>query len=46
MDRNIQAIYLDVGNTLRVVVPDSAFQSQSKQQLASLMRSFMNAASS
>jgi putative hydrolase of the HAD superfamily len=37
MDHNIQAIFLDVGNTLRVVVPDEAFQSQAKQQLAALI---------
>ncbi len=37
MGPTIQAVFLDVGNTLRVVVPDEAFQSQAKQQLATLI---------
>jgi putative hydrolase of the HAD superfamily len=38
MDRNpdIQAIFLDVGNTLRIVVPDEAFINDAKQQLVEL----------
>jgi putative hydrolase of the HAD superfamily len=34
---NIEAIFLDVGNTLRVVVEDEPFQAQSRQQLAALI---------
>lgn len=37
MKPHIEAIYLDVGNTLRVVVPDPEFQLQARQQLASLI---------
>jgi putative hydrolase of the HAD superfamily len=36
MKNNIEAIFLDVGNTLRVVVEDEAFQAQSKRQLVDL----------
>jgi len=36
MKKNIKAIFLDVGNTLRVVVPDQAFIKESKQKLAEL----------
>ena len=31
MNRDIEAIFLDVGNTLRVVVEDVAFQAQANQ---------------
>jgi len=37
MNHNIEAIFLDVGNTLRVVVEDAAFSAQAKQQLAALI---------
>ena len=33
----IQAIFLDVGNTLRLVVKDEAFQAQARQQFATLV---------
>ncbi len=33
---DIEAIFLDVGNTLRIVIPDEAFIAQSKQQLVEL----------
>lgn len=36
MQNDIKAILLDVGNTLRIVVPDPAFMAQSKEQLARL----------
>src|SRR5512136_1805912 len=36
MKKNIKAIFLDVGNTLRVVVPDKAFMATSKRQLVEL----------
>lgn len=37
MNRDIQAIFLDVGNTLRIVIPDEAFQTQARQQLMILV---------
>jgi HAD superfamily hydrolase (TIGR01662 family) len=37
MTRDIEAIFLDVGNTLRVVVDDEAFSTQAREQLASLI---------
>jgi FMN phosphatase YigB (HAD superfamily) len=37
MNRDIEAIFLDHGNTLRVVVPDAEFQAQARQQLATLV---------
>ena len=37
MNHDVQAIFLDVGNTLRIVVEDEAFQAQSKQQLVTLV---------
>jgi HAD superfamily hydrolase (TIGR01662 family) len=37
MNHNIQAIFLDVGNTLRIVVKDEPFQAQAKQQLMALV---------
>jgi FMN phosphatase YigB (HAD superfamily) len=36
MQNNIEAIFLDVGNTLRIVVEDKDFIAQSKRQLAEL----------
>ncbi len=33
----IEAIFLDVGNTLRVLVKDEAYQSQARQRIASLV---------
>lgn len=36
MNPEIEAIFLDVGNTLRIVVEDEAFQARSKQQLVEL----------
>jgi len=37
MNRDIEAIFLDVGNTLRVVVSDEAFQARARQQLVELV---------
>jgi putative hydrolase of the HAD superfamily len=37
MNHGIDAIFLDHGNTLRIVVKDEAFQAQARQQLASLV---------
>ena len=37
MNKDIEAIFLDVGNTLRVVVPDAAFQAQARQELIALV---------
>ena len=37
MNQNIEAIFLDVGNTLRLVVKDEAFQTKAKQDLAALV---------
>lgn len=37
MNHEIEAIFLDVGNTLRVVVEDESFQAQARQQLATLV---------
>ncbi len=34
---NIEAIFIDVGNTMRIVVKDDAFQAQAKEQLAALI---------
>lgn len=36
MKKNIEAVFLDVGNTLRVVVPDPAFIAESKRKLVEL----------
>jgi putative hydrolase of the HAD superfamily len=36
MNCDIEAIFLDVGNTLRIVVEDEAFQKESKRQLVEL----------
>ena len=37
MHHDIEAIFLDVGNTLRVVVEDEVFQAQARQQLMTLV---------
>ncbi len=37
MDRDIEAIFIDVGNTLRVLVEDEAFQAQARQKIATLV---------
>jgi putative hydrolase of the HAD superfamily len=34
---NIEAVFLDVGNTLRIVIADALFQAQARQQLMSLV---------
>jgi HAD superfamily hydrolase (TIGR01662 family) len=36
MQNNVEAIFLDVGNTLRIVIEDEQFMAQSRQQLAEL----------
>jgi len=36
MNHKIEAIFLDVGNTLRIVIKDEAFMAQSKQKLVEL----------
>ena len=36
MKKDIEAIFLDVGNTLRIVIEDKAFMARSKQQLVEL----------
>jgi FMN phosphatase YigB (HAD superfamily) len=36
MQKNIEAVFLDVGNTLRIVIKDEAFMAQARQQLAEL----------
>ncbi len=38
---DIEAIFLDVGNTMRIVIPDEEFIIQSKQQLAELTEAKM-----
>ncbi len=37
MNHDIEAIFLDHGNTLRIVVKDEAFQARARQQLATLV---------
>ncbi len=37
MPSNIEAIFLDVGNTLRIVVEDAPFQNEARQQLMHLV---------
>ena len=37
MGHDIQAIFLDVGNTLRIVVADEAFQAEARRQLVTLV---------
>jgi HAD superfamily hydrolase (TIGR01509 family) len=36
MQKDIEAIFLDVGNTLRIVIKDEAFMAQAKQQIVDL----------
>ncbi|HSJ53152.1 MAG TPA: HAD family hydrolase [Anaerolineae bacterium] len=36
-NRDIEAIFIDVGNTMRIVVKDEPFQAQAKQQLVTLV---------
>ncbi len=36
MQNNIEAIFLDVGNTLRIVIEDKDFIAQSKRSLVEL----------
>ncbi len=42
MQTSIEAIFLDVGNTLRIVIEDEAFMAQSRQQLAELTGTTMS----
>ena len=42
MKQNIEAIFLDVGNTLRVVIEDELFMSQSRQRLVELTGTTMS----
>ncbi len=42
MQNSIEAIFLDVGNTLRIVIEDEAFMAQSRQQLAELTGTTMS----
>jgi len=37
MNKKIEAIFLDVGNTLRVVIPDPEFMAQAKKDLMALV---------
>ena len=37
MNKNIEAIFLDVGNTLRIVVEDPEFMMQAKMDLIALV---------
>ncbi len=37
MNRDIEAIFLDVGNTLRILVKDVEYQAQARRQLATLV---------
>ncbi len=37
MNPDIKAIFLDVGNTLRIVIPDEEFQAQARRELAVLV---------
>lgn len=37
MSRNIEAIFLDTGNTMRLVIKDAVFQSRARLQLAQLV---------
>ncbi|MEJ2559497.1 MAG: HAD family hydrolase [Anaerolineae bacterium] len=37
MNHDIEAIFIDVGNTLRVLVEDEPFQAQARQQIATLL---------
>ena len=42
MEHNIEAIFLDVGNTLRIVVPDEPVIIESKRQLVELTGSSLS----
>jgi len=42
MGKQVEAIFLDVGNTLRIVIPDEIFMAQSKKQLVELTGSKMS----
>lgn len=42
MGKQVEAIFLDVGNTLRIVIPDETFMAQSKIQLVELTGSKMS----
>lgn len=42
MQKNIEAIFLDVGNTLRIVIKDEKFMAESKQQLVDLVGANMS----
>jgi HAD superfamily hydrolase (TIGR01662 family) len=42
LNKDIKAIFLDVGNTLRVVVPDKTFMEAAKRQLAELVGTQMS----
>jgi putative hydrolase of the HAD superfamily len=37
MNKNIEAIFLDVGNTLRIVIKDEAFMTDSRRKIAELV---------
>jgi putative hydrolase of the HAD superfamily len=37
MNHDIEAIFLDHGNTLRIVIPDEEFQARARQELATLV---------
>ncbi len=37
MTADIKAIFLDMGNTVRIVVPDEAFQAEAKQRMMSIV---------
>jgi putative hydrolase of the HAD superfamily len=42
MQKNIEAIFLDVGNTLRILIKDEKFMADSKQQLVDLVGANMS----
>jgi len=37
MNQDIQAIFIDVGNTLRILVKDEPYQARAKKQIATLV---------
>ena len=41
MSKNIEAIFLDVGNTLRIVIKDKAFMADARHQITELVGSQM-----
>ena len=41
MSQNIEAILLDVGNTLRIVIKDEAFMAEARRQITELVGSQM-----